>query len=76
MRNDERVAKIELRIRHIDSAITMLRRVLTVTRYPKPIKRRIRILEERRDNWEERLILAELGTPKVYSRSANERRQQ
>lgn len=60
-RREQRIKKIRARISNIDKAIPMLERALKVTAYPKRIERRIEILLDRRDKWEERLVSAELG---------------
>lgn len=60
MRNAERIKE---RIKAIDAKL----------RLPSCRGAKAERLQDSRDRWEERLVLAELGTPKVYSRTATER---
>lgn len=70
MRNEERIAKIKLRLEAINQRISETEKATRHSkcryRYPVALER----LYKSYVLWEERLTLAELGTPKVYSRTA------
>lgn len=61
----ERIKRIKERIKAIDARL----------RLPSCRGAKAERLQESRDRWEERLVLAELGTPEVYSRTVNEKRE-
>ena len=73
MRNAERIARIKQRMETINERIREVEGTSKRKRrrygYPVALER----LYKSYALWEERLVLAELGTPKVYSRTATER---